>query len=153
MKDLLLTQKDVADMLGVTNITIGAYKKRGIPTTDDKPSKYPARECLMWAIREGIVDFSVSNNTDLDLEELPPRERKDLADAQLKEFKLEVEKGKYLLYSDVKNESDKNVMIIRTKLLSLPKKIAPMILDADISKNEIIIKNYIYDILQEVSDD
>lgn len=153
MKDLLLSQKDVADLLGVTNITIGSYKKRGIPHTDDKPSKYPARECLFWAIKEGIIDFSISNNTDLDFEDLPPRERKDLADAQLKEFKLEIEKGKYLLHSDVKNESDKNVMIIRTKLLSLPKKIAPSITDTNVSKNETIIKNYIYDILQEVSDE
>lgn len=151
MADLLLTASDTEKMLDIAAQSLKNMKKRGIPMTESKPPKYPARECVLWAIKEGIVKYSISNNTDLDTENLPPRERKDLADAQLKELELAKKRGELISLEDIRDQVERIMVSFKAKTLSIPSKIAPVLITCEtVEEIKAIIDTSMRELLTEL---
>lgn len=147
----MLSQKDVSEMLNVSIPTTNAYKNRGIPMTDDKPAKYPAREVMFWAIQNQIVDFNIKVDDD-DLEDLPPSIRKDLADARLKEHKLKELQGEVISIEEIRKENEYILTAFRNKTLGVPSKIAPALIGIEsVAEIKAILEEAMYELLTELS--
>ncbi|MDP2077331.1 MAG: hypothetical protein Q8J85_04745 [Sulfuricurvum sp.] len=150
--DIYLSAKDTAILLNVTTRSIQGYKEKGIPITDSKPPKYPAREVVLWAIKNGVIDFALSTVTSAELEALPPRERKDLADAQLKELELAKKRGEVISVAEALEENSRVLVAFRARILSIPSSVAPSIVTCEtVAEANAMLTSACYDALEELS--
>jgi phage terminase Nu1 subunit (DNA packaging protein) len=150
--DVYLSAKDTATLLNVSTRSIQGYKEKGIPITDSKPPKYPAREVVLWAIKNGVIDFALSTATSAEHEALPPRERKDLADAQLKELLLAEKRGELISIEEVRKEIEFLLVSSRNKVLAMPHKLAPIVITCETTAEAFsMITDACYDALNDLS--
>lgn len=87
-----------------------------------------------------------------DRDELAPNVRKDLADAELKEFKLAVEKGKYYTRDEIDKKVEFLLLNTRNRLLGMGVKLAPHVIGlTEPYQAQSIIYDECYDTLLELS--
>ena len=77
---------------------------------------------------------------------------KDFWTGKINQIKYEVEKGKYILKSEVENQASKTATILREKLFNIPNKIAPLCYEKTIAEIQEIIYSAINEAVQEVND-
>lgn len=149
--DLYLTARDAAKILNVSERSIHDYKKRGIPKTDDKQPKYPGREIVLWGIENGVIDYSVSSIEE-DLENIPPKERKDLAEARLKELELAKKKGELISIDEIRKENEYVLTAFKNKSLAIPSKIAPALVGIEnTAEIQAILEKAVHELLIELA--
>lgn len=150
--DIYLSAKETALLLNVTTRSIQGYKEKGIPITDSKPPKYPAREVVLWAIKNGVINFALSTAISAELEALPPRERKDLADAQLKELLLAEKRGEVISVAEAIAENTKALLAFRARILAMPHNLAPILVTCEtVAEAYAMVESACYDALTELS--
>lgn len=166
----LITQKELADILGVSKQYIGKLAKQGVFDScfqGKKLDKNCALETYFLfknsstsAKKRSKTNFS-SKSVGNDLEELllaaqTPIQKvqiqKDYWAAKLNEFKFEVEKGKYYPKEVIDKKAEHILVSFRNKTLALPSKIAPALVGIeDAAEIKAILDNAVYELLDELS--
>jgi len=177
----LVTQAELARKLKVSRSYIGKKVKDGTlkKCLDGKKLKL---ECAIKALNANIKDFKRANQfethkelikkyapqkelvTDENVGDLEillagvenPSQKvaiiKDFWTGKINQIKYEVEKGKYILKSEVENQASKTATILREKLFNIPNKIAPLCYEKTIAEIQEIIYSAINEAVQEVND-
>ena len=124
--DIIVTVSTLSKVLEVSSEkTITNYVKKGMPhIPKGKQRVYGVKACLEWAYANGCLVLELDTNVDIDVEELAPSIRKDLADARLKELKLQKEKEEVVLKSDVINDAVSFGIALRDNLMSIPSRVS-----------------------------
>lgn len=115
------TQNDLADELGATRRSIIRWLKEGMPGR--KRGKYNVVECRAWAKSSGKTSgVEAASPMKVELEV-----RKLTAQCEALELAQQIKLGQYHLNDDCKLWVGKAMTAVRTILLSLPSKMAPVI--------------------------
>jgi len=148
-----LKSSEFADLVGVSQRQINNYRKDGMPSVQKGSYHYYNFEAIQWLYDNGIKQINRVDDSD-DVEFLPARERKDLADAKNKEFDLDVKQGKYLLKDEVKSYSVNLGVQIREILSSIPDRFIPRLeLDEEVKHYlRVELKEEIYQTLIKLRD-
>ena len=124
-KDIVVTVQSIAAVMGCSIKNITTYVRKGMPYIEvGKRREYRVKECIFWALSNGYLKLPINIDTEVDVEELPPNIRKDLADAKLKELKLQKEKDEVVYKSDVVADATRVSMSWRERLFSLPDRLS-----------------------------
>ena len=139
------------EIIGKSKMQINRYRKDGMPSTQKGKNYYFNYDSIKWLFNTGIEQLDIRDNEDK--KNLSARERKDLADAENKEFDLDVKKGKYIS-NDVARANGANAGIfIRDVLSSLPDRFIPRLELDEETKHylRIELKEEMYETLVKIS--
>jgi phage terminase Nu1 subunit (DNA packaging protein) len=127
-----LKSSEFANLIGVSQRQVNNYRKEGMPSIKKNKYYYYNFDAIQWLYDNGIKQ--VKRITDeAQVQQLSIRERKDLAEAKIKEFELAVKQGKYYLKDEVKSYSINLGVQIREIISSIPDRFIPRLeLDEDI---------------------
>jgi len=157
----LLDKSQLAEYLGTSKVTISRYITLGMPAAvtggRGRAYKFDPTVCKAW-----LTDYRNKHSVgrprdDVDGVNLGRRIQeakltKEMADAALKELELAERQGKLIPISDVTDKVAAEYTAIRARLLSLPPKIAPLVLiETDINAIREILDSEIRSILEELS--
>jgi len=147
-----LKSSEFADLIGVSQRQINNYRKDGMPSVQKGSYHYYNFEAIQWLYDNGIKQINRVDNSD-DVELLPARERKDLADAKNKEFDLAVKMGKYIPYDVARANGANAGIFIRDILSSLPDRFIPRLELNEKTKHylRVELKEEIYETLIKIS--
>lgn len=144
-------------MIGVSSRQITNYVKDGMPfeyLNNSKQRSFPIKKCFDWLILKGFMEIKYDKQTatEDDLEELPPKERKDLADARLKELELAKKKGELISLEEIRKECEYILSSFKNKTLGVPSKIAPALIGLEtIAETKAILDDAMYELLTGLS--
>ena len=137
-RDITVRLAEIAEVLEVSVRTIANYVKKGMPFIQNgKEKMYKVKECLAWAYSNGCLLLELETSVDIDVEELSPSIRKDLADARIKELKLSQMKEEVIEKSIVIQDATSVGIALRDNLMSIPSRIGN-ILAVETEPREII---------------
>jgi len=147
---MLIEAKQVAEIYKLNDNGRSAQKwaKDGSlkATKDGKKWLYEIDDVIQFGYENGYIQISMN-----DKDKLTPKVRKDLADAELKEFKLAVEKGKYYSKEELDRQAIYVATTVRNKFLAMPTRIAPVLAGNDnLGEIESIMSSYINTVLEEL---
>lgn len=155
--DIYVQVEPLCAMIGVSSMTISNYVKDGMPyvhLNESTRRSFPVRKCFEWLILNGYMQIKYDKQTETedDLEELPPKERKDLADARLKELELAKKKGELISLEEIRKECEYILTSFKNKTLGVPSKIAPALIGLEtIAETKAILDEAMYELLTELS--
>ncbi len=155
--DIYVQVAPLCAMIGVSSMQITNYVKDGLPfvhLNDSKMRSFPIRKCFEWLMLNGFMDikYDKPTETEEDLEELPPKERKDLADARLKELELAKKKGELISLDEIRKECEYILTSFKNKTLGVPSKIAPALIGIEtIAETKAILDEAMFELLTELS--
>ena len=147
------TSTEFGNMIGKSRMQINRYRKEGMPSIQKGKNYYFNYDSIKWLFNTGVEQIDRTDDS-ADVEFLPARERKDLADAKNKEFDLAVKMGKFIP-DDVARANGANMgILVREKFISFPDKYVPT-LELDESTKHYIkttLKDGINEALNEIVD-
>lgn len=155
--DIYVSVAPLCAMIGVSSRQITNYVKDGMPfvyINDSKIRSFPVKKCFDWLIINGLMEIKYDKQTETteDLEDLPPKERKDLADARLKELELAKKKGELISLEEIRKECEYILTSFKNKTLGVPSKIAPALIGIEtIAETKAILDEAMYELLTELS--
>lgn len=155
--DIYVQVAPLCAMVGVSSRQITNYVKDGMPFINignSKQRSFPIKKCIDWLILKGYMEikYDKSTETEEDLEDLPPKERKDLADARLKELELAKKKGELISLDEIRTEVEYIVSSVKNKALGVPSKIAPALIGiGTIAETKAILDEAMYELLTELA--
>jgi phage terminase Nu1 subunit (DNA packaging protein) len=124
-KGKIVRQGDLAEIFGVTSATIRAWRRAGCPVEQEggsgRPSLFNTMRCIQW--HEGLI---AGETADVDLAEA--KRRKTVAEACLREIEVETARDALLPRIDVHAAVTSSFARVRSRLLSMPTKLAPLVL-------------------------
>lgn len=122
-----LTPKDTADRLGVSTRTLLNFEKRGLPVAGEGAAKrYPWPAAREW-FNEYLQDQAAPDGSELE----EARVRKWTAEARKSEYELARVEGSMVTVGDMERLLEDVLQRLRGKLLSLPAKLAPRMVNLD----------------------
>lgn len=137
----------IAKLLNITERRVQQLAKENVIPKADK-GKYDLVGCIQGYIT--YLQNVISQGECRDLKHERTRLTKFQADRVL--IDLQVIQGKAVLIPDVEKQVADMIAIVRARLLGLPNKLAPIIInETDVNVIEGIIKNSIYEALQELA--
>jgi phage terminase Nu1 subunit (DNA packaging protein) len=147
MKELLSRTK-LAKVWGCTEQSITDRVKNGMPQVKrGKTPKYDVESCILWKYRrdngvneEDVIDYNVE------------RARKTKEEADRLERERLRDEGETLNTNDVIEWVKAGDQKVRTKLLSIPSRCAPLVTGQKVAETENILEGIIHETLQELSD-
>ena len=142
----------LADLIGVSRQQVNNYTKQGMPSIQKGKYNFYNFEAIQWLYDNGIKQITRVDDSE-DVEFLPARERKDLADAKNKEFDLAVKMGKFV-ENDVARANGANAGIfVRETLSSMPDRFIPRLELDETTKHYLRteLKEEVYQTLVKIS--
>ena len=141
-----------AELIGVSRQQVNNYTKQGMPSTKRGKYNYYNFDAIQWLYDNGIKRINRATDGE-DVEKLSIRERKELADAKLKEFDLAVKQGKYIKYDIARANGAKLGALVRETISNIPDRFIPRLaLDEDTKHYlRIELKKEIYETLVKIS--
>lgn len=138
----------IATLLNITERRVQQLAKEGIIPKAQKGS-YDLVQSVNGYIK--YLQNQLNNNSEFkDLKFEKTRLIKFQADKSQIELKLI--QGNAILITDIETEISNMILTVRTKLLTIPNKLAPLLInETDLAIVENIIKTNIYEILEELS--
>ena len=143
---------EFGNMIGKSRMQINRYRKDGMPSIQKGKNYYFNYDSVKWLFNTGIEQIDRVDDSE-DVEFLPARERKDLADAKNKEFDLAVKMGKFL-ENDVARANGANAGIfVRETLSSMPDRFIPRLELDETTKHYLRteLKEEVYQTLVKIS--
>jgi phage terminase Nu1 subunit (DNA packaging protein) len=120
-----LTPKDLGDRLGVSTRSLLNFEKRGLPVAGEGAAKrYPWPAAREW-FNEYLQDQAAPDGSELE----EARVRKWTAEARRAEYELARTEGSMVAVEDMERLLEDVLQRLRGKLLSLPQKLAPRMVD------------------------
>ncbi|HEX6925662.1 MAG TPA: terminase small subunit [Longimicrobiaceae bacterium] len=121
---LTSSQKELADLFGVSRETIRQWVLEGMPTrTVSGQTRYVARECVQW--RRDRDREAGRPDSPVEAEE---RARKLRADADLAELRLAERRRQLVPAAEVEHEWDRICSVLRSRILAVRGRWAPRVL-------------------------
>lgn len=149
-----MKNKSIANALGVSERWVRELISKGI-FKKDKNDELKLTDCIK-AYTQYRIDLELKNvrNSSGEMLELKEEEcRLKKAQADEKEFDLEVKQGKYIEIAILEQELSKYVSNCKAKLLSIPNKAAVQVVDMDKTIDiEEFLKELICESLQELAE-
>jgi len=142
-----LSSQQFADLVGVSKKTVQNYREQGMPSVKDKSYYKYDFESIKWLFENGIKELNSPIN--MEKETPPPKHRKDLADAQLKEYRLGILEKKYILADEVREDYFNIARTTRDSFLNL-KRIAPKLVNKNLYEIGEIMDKEVYKILDSL---
>lgn len=137
----------IAKLLNITERRVQQLARENIIPKANK-GKYDLVGCIQGYIT--YLQNTISQGECKDLKHERTRLTKFQADKAL--IDLQIIQGKAILIPDVEKQVANMISVVRTKLLGLPTKLAPIISNEnDTNVIENIIKDNIYEVLQELA--
>lgn len=125
---ILLNRQRLSEALGVSPRTVDEYTRRGMPSVktggQGKVWEFDLAQCVAW-IRADDRRRSGVDEAALDLDEA--RRRKLAAEAALAEYDLAEKRGDVVTIDSVVKQVTGDYTRLRTKLLAIPSKLAPLV--------------------------
>lgn len=118
-----MTSSEFADLIGVTRQQVNNYRIEGMPSVKKGSSYNYGFDAIQWLFDTGKRE--INRTEEVSKESLTAHERSRLADAKLKEHKLGVQKGKFILKSSVEKDISTIAITMRNKLIELPSRVIP----------------------------
>jgi phage terminase Nu1 subunit (DNA packaging protein) len=110
---MIVNKNQLADVMGVSERTLSEWQEDGLPIKSvggrGLENQYETAEVIEWLVQRAVAGKSV----------LTPRDRRDLADAQLSELELARESRKVVSIEEVLPLWEAAVLAARTDLLGL----------------------------------
>lgn len=153
-KDITFPAKTIAKLLDLTTARVGQLAKEGVIVKLES-GRYPANaipQYIRW-LREKSIGRGVDNSgngLELDLQQ----ERAKLAKEQRKKTRLQNEELEGVLVNaeELKEDWIKYISSCRAKLLSLPTKLAPLVLPLTTTQEtQDVIKKGVHEALDELA--
>jgi len=114
---------------------------------DGKKWLYEIDDVIQFGYENGYIKISMNEK-----DKLAPKVRKDLADAELKEFRLGIEQGKYYTKDEIHKYIEFFLINTRNRVLRMGSKLAPYLINIDDPyKAEEIVYQECYDTLTELA--
>jgi len=117
---------EFAKLIEVTRQQISNYREQGMPSTKKGKYYYYGFEAIQWLVTNGLREIILPTE---EKKVLTIHERNKLADTKLKEHKLQVQRGRYILKNKVEKDLADVIISMRNQLLNLPNR---MVIDTDI---------------------
>jgi phage terminase Nu1 subunit (DNA packaging protein) len=147
---VIVNRTQLAEIFDVTQKTISDWEKEGMPceekNTTRKGNKYDTKKCIDWRYDK----LYGRGNHDIDYNEERARKTKEEAD-KLERERLRDE-GETLNTHAVIEWVKSGDQKVRTKLLSIPSRCAPLVVGQKVAETENILEGIIHETLQELSD-
>jgi phage terminase Nu1 subunit (DNA packaging protein) len=136
----MITAGEFSKLIEVSRQQMSNYRKQGMPSTKKGKYYYFSFDAIQWLVTNGLREITLPTESK---EELTIHERNKLADTKLKEHKLQVQQGKYVLKDKIEKDLIDTIISMRNQLLNIPNR---MVIDTDI-KEELTkeLKIYIND--------
>lgn len=152
--NFVLTQQMAAILAGVTAQTLILWRKQENPPPEVKGG-YPAKEFGAWLCLHRAHKASKSPTKNEPVSSLREAEsRLKLAQAIKAERQNEIDAGELLVASDVESAWQNILSRVRSRMLGVPSKVAPLVVSkTDPFEIRTIIETHVRDALQEASDD
>lgn len=151
----MATQLEIAQHLDMSDRNVRDLIKRGVLPGSRGPGGLDVDECRVAYIRymRGIASGQVSSSEDLDAAH--ERARKDKAQADKTELEVARLKRQMVVWAAVEKAWGNMLTRLRSKLLTLPSKVAPLVQASDGEYATIteIVRKAVSDALRELSDD
>lgn len=113
----MITAGEFAKLIDVTRQQVNNYRVDGMPSTKKGKYYYYDFSAIQWLVTNGLREIVLPTE---EKEVLTIHERNKLADTKLKEHKLQVQQGKYILKDKVEKDLTDTVISMRNQLLNLP---------------------------------
>jgi phage terminase Nu1 subunit (DNA packaging protein) len=141
-----------AELIEVSRQQVNNYTKQGMPSIKRGKYNYYNFEAIQWLYDNGIKQINRATDSE-DIEKLTIRERKELADAKLKEFELDVKMSKYIKYDIASANGTRAGIFVRETISSIPDRFIPRLaLDEDTKHYlRVELKKELYDALVKIS--
>jgi len=136
----MITAGEFSKLIEVSRQQMSNYREQGMPSTKKGKYYYFGFDAIQWLVTNGLREITLPTESK---EELTIHERNKLADTKLKEHKLQVQQGKYVLKNKIEKDLTDTIISMRNQLLNIPNR---MVIDTDI-KEELTkeLKIYIND--------
>jgi len=143
---------DFGAIIGKSKMQVNRYRKDGMPCIQEGKNYLFDFDSIRWLFNNGIEQINRIDDSD-DVELLPARERKDLADAKNKEFDLAVKMKQYIPQDVAKSNGSNAGLFVREVLSSLPDRFIPRLEISDEDKHylRVELKEEIYETLVKIS--
>jgi phage terminase Nu1 subunit (DNA packaging protein) len=144
---MIVNKNQLADVMGVSERTLSEWQEDGLPIKSvggrGLENQYETAEVIEWRVQRAVAGKSV----------MTPRDRRDLADAQLSELELARESRKVVSIEEVLPLWEAAVLAARTDLLGLGPRLKALI-DAryGIDVEQEMIDVVVRDALQKLSE-
>lgn len=143
----LVSQIDLAEILGATPKSIRAWERLGLPVQEKGrrgvASRYDIGACIAWAIERAEAQaHAMPDDTDFE----QARARKTAAEAALAEIELASARGEIVKLADISKAVGGALATTRARLLQVGAKVAPM---ADLRPDEATLRALLDDALHE----
>lgn len=151
-KGKIVSQADLAQIFGVTSATVRAWRRAGCPAESEggsgRPSTFNTADVIAWRLAGAA---KVQGDDDVSL--VDARRRRAVAQAHLAEMDAARQSGKLLPREDVTAAVIGAFSRVRTRLLVIPSKVAPLVAPMKAPKEcEGTIRKAIYEALRELAD-
>jgi phage terminase Nu1 subunit (DNA packaging protein) len=147
-----LKSSEFANLIGVSQRQVNNYRKEGMPSIKKNKYYYYNFDAIQWLYDNGIKQ--VKRITDeAQVQQLSIRERKDLAEAKIKEFELAVKQGKYISTDIARSNGAKAGLFVRDILQNMPNRFIPRLELDENAKHylSVELKREIYETLLQIS--
>lgn len=155
MAEKSVNKADLAQLMGVSTITIGQWVGKGCPYVQKGgPGKtwvFDVPEVVGWR-EEQVALQAVGDTKSLDIDEA--RRRKIAAEAALTELDLSKRRGELVEVEEVAQTVGDDYANLRAKLLSLPVKLAPQAAAiTDVTELQSLAESLVHEALEELVSD
>jgi phage terminase Nu1 subunit (DNA packaging protein) len=124
----MITAGEFSKLIEVSRQQISNYREQGMPSTKKGKYYYFGFDAIQWLVTNGLREITLPTESK---EELTIHERNKLADTKLKEHKLKVQQGKYVVKNKIEKDLSDIIISTRNQLLNLPNR---MVIDAEIKE-------------------
>ena len=119
----MITAGEFAKLIEVTRQQVNNYRAEGMPSIKKGSYYYYNFSSIQWLVTNGLREIKLPTG---EQKVLTIHERNKLADTKLKEHKLKVQEGSYVLKNKIEKDLTDVVIQMRNQLINLPSR---MILD------------------------
>lgn len=124
----MISTGEFAKLIEKTRQQVNNYRIKGMPSIKKGKYYYYGFEAIQWLITNGLREVTLPTESKT---ELTIHERNKLADTKLKEHKLKVQQGKYILKNRIEKDLSDIIISMRNQLLNLPTR---MVIDVEIKE-------------------
>ena len=125
----LITTNEIAEIFSLSERRIQQLTKEGVLKNTSR-GKYNLKESIKDFIKYKI-ELSRSKYSSCEIDISEARRRKEVAEAELKEIELKKTKEELVSEEEVIENWIKLLSIVKTRLLAMPNKLAPMLIGVE----------------------
>ncbi|MBB4287678.1 terminase small subunit [Roseospira goensis] len=154
MDGRIVSQTELAAIMGVTAMTVRAWERKGMPVarkgSRGRPGQYNTADVMRWRAEQAAQAATGDTNA-MDMEEA--KRRKTAAEAALAEMDLALRRGELVDVETVGRLVAEEYATVRANIMAMPGELAPDLEHLAVLEIEELLTSKITDILDALSAD